>query len=65
MKCIVCGNRIEEGEDMMLLGMDGDFMHKRCQLMWEKFKNRINNMSDAEFCKYVLGEPWISEDNRE
>lgn len=57
MNCIVCGNRIEEGEDMILLGMDGDFMHKRCQPMWEKFKDKINNMSDDEFYKYLLGEP--------
>lgn len=61
MNCIVCGNRIEEGEDMMLLGMDGDFIHKRCQPMWEKFKGRINNMSDVEFRKYILCEPQESE----
>ena len=55
MECIVCGNRIGEGEDMMLLGADGDFMHKKCQPMWERFKDRINNMSDAEFNEYLLG----------
>ena len=57
MNCIVCGNRIEDGEDVMLLGMDGDFMHKKCQPMREEFKNRIDNMSDIEFHKYLLGEP--------
>ena len=62
MECIVCGSRIEEGENIILLGMDGDFMHKRCQPMWEKFKDRINNMSDNEFHKYLLGEPWESEE---
>lgn len=54
MNCSVCGNKIEEGEDMLLLGMDGDFMHKRCQPMWEKIKDRINNMSDVEFYNYLL-----------
>ena len=62
MECIVCGNRIEEGEDMMLLGVDGDFMHKKCKPMWEKFKNRINNLSDVEFREYLLGEPQKSEE---
>ena len=56
MKCIICGNEIEDGEDRMLFGVDGDFMHKRCQSKWEKFMDRINNMSDAEFDNYLLGE---------
>lgn len=51
MNCSVCGNRIEEDEDMILLGIDRDFIHKRCQPMWEKFKEKINNMSNAEFYK--------------
>lgn len=53
MNCAVCGNKIEEGEDAVLLGVDGDFMHKRCQSMWEEYKDRINNMSDAEFYNYL------------
>ena len=65
MKCIVCGNRIEDGEDRMLVGMDGDFMHKRCQAKWERFKDRINNMSDAEFHDYLLGEPTVAEGSEE
>ena len=55
MKCIVCGNRIEEGEDAILFGVDGDFMHKKCQPMWERYIDKIDNMSDAEFRKYLLG----------
>lgn len=56
MKCIVCGNIIDECEDKILVDIDGDFMHNRCQPMWENFKDRINNMSDAEFNKYLLGD---------
>ena len=62
MKCIVCGERIEEGEDLLIVDTDGDFMHKRCKPMWKRFKDRINKMTDAEFRRYFLGESSIESE---
>ena len=46
MNCIVCGNKIKEGEDIMLLMMCGGFMHKRCQPMWEKLLGEPQERSE-------------------
>lgn len=44
------------GEEFIWHGLDGDKIHKRCEKDLQKAYDRINNMSDEEFSRYLLGE---------
>ena len=54
--CFVCGRQVTEDDDYEWFGCDGDRIHKKCKPNLEKAYDRINNMSDSEFRKYLLGE---------
>lgn len=55
-KCFVCDRLIMMGEEFIWHGCDGDKIHKRCEKDLQKFYDRINNMTDEEFSRYLLGE---------
>ena len=56
MKCIQCGEEINEIKDKYkLLTIDGDFIHIACEKDWNKDIDRINNMTDKEFESYMTG----------
>lgn len=54
--CFVCGKVVTEDDDYEWFGMDGDKIHKKCKPNLNKAMDTVNNMSDAEFAKYLLGE---------
>lgn len=54
--CFVCGELIMEDDDYVWFGCDGDKIHKRCKKNIQKACNWINNITDEEFRKYLLGE---------
>lgn len=54
--CFVCDKPVLEGEEFIWHGCDGDKIHKRCEENLQKAYDRINNMSDEEFSRYLLGE---------
>lgn len=56
MICFVCGKPITEDEESVFFGCDGDKIHKKCERNVEKAQDFINNMTDEEFHKYLLGE---------
>lgn len=53
--CFVCGNTVAEDDEFEWYGLDGDKIHKKCKSNLQKAKDWINNMSDEEFKKYILG----------
>lgn len=54
--CFVCGELVTEDDEYIWFGCDGDKIHKRCEKNIQKACDWINNMSDEEFEKYLLGE---------
>ncbi|MCF0108213.1 MAG: hypothetical protein HUJ59_04375 [Bacilli bacterium] len=57
MKCIYCGKKINEcEEEYEIHSCDGDFIHTKCKDGWNKHCERINNMTDEEFIRYMKGE---------
>ena len=55
MICFVCGKEVKEEDEYIWFGCNGDKIHKSCEKNIEKAKEAINNMTDEEFCKYLLG----------
>ena len=55
--CIECGCEIDSFDEAEIIGMDGDFIHKKCRSRWNEFVDRINTMSDDEFYSYMRGGP--------
>lgn len=55
-KCFVCDKPIKENDEFIWHGCDGDKIHKRCEMNLQKVYDRINNMTDEEFSRYLLGE---------
>jgi len=53
--CFVCDKVITEDEPHEPFGLDGDFIHVNCKPHLDDAYDRINNMSDDEFIKYILG----------
>lgn len=56
MTCFVCGKTITDDDERELFGMDGDFIHKKCAPNVNKAMEVINNMTDEEFERWLLGE---------
>lgn len=54
--CFVCGKQVTEDDEFEWFGLDGDKIHKRCKPNVDKACDFINNMTDEEFKKYLLGE---------
>ena len=54
--CFVCGKPVAEDEEFIWHGLDGDKIHKSCEKNLQNAYDKINNMSDEEFSKYLLGE---------
>lgn len=55
MICFVCKNVIFDDEPKELFSCDGDFIHKKCAKDKDEAINFINNMTDEQFEKYLLG----------
>ena len=53
--CFVCGEVVTKDDEYVWFGYDGDKIHKKCEKNIEKACDRINNMTDEEFEKYLLG----------
>lgn len=56
MNCFVCKNVIRNDESRVLFGYDGDFIHTSCEKEKDKAMEKIDNMTDEEFRKYLLRE---------
>lgn len=56
MICFVCGKEVTEDDEFVWFGLDGDKIHKKCEKDKQKACDFINNMTDEEFHKYLLGE---------
>lgn len=54
--CLICGKPVTENDEFEWHGYDGDKVHKKCEQNYDKHCTYINNMSDGEFEKYLLGE---------
>lgn len=54
--CFVCGKPVTEDDEFIWHGLDGDKIHKRCEKNHQKACDYINNMTDEEFSRYLLGE---------
>ena len=54
--CFVCDKPVKEDDEFIWHGLDGDKIHKRCKKDLQKAYDRINNMSDEEFGRYLRGE---------
>jgi hypothetical protein len=54
--CFVCGKTVTEDDEFIWHGLDGDKIHKRCEKNLQNAYDCINNMTDEEFNKYLLGE---------
>lgn len=55
-KCFVCGKQVSENDKFIWFGLDGEKIHKNCEKNLQNAYDRINNMTDEEFSKYLLGE---------
>lgn len=54
MNCCHCNKEIKEhSEEYELFGCDGDFIHKKCRPEINKEMDRLGNMSDKEFYKWM------------
>ena len=53
--CFVCGKAVTEDDEFVWFGLDGDKIHKSCEKNLQIACDRINNMTDEEFKKYLLG----------
>ena len=54
MKCCICNKEIYPYlEEYQPLGYDGDMIHKECMPKWEKFIQKIDNMTDQEFSVWL------------
>ena len=54
--CFVCGELVTEDDEYVWFGCDGDKVHKKCEKYIDQACERINNMTNEEFTKYLLGE---------
>lgn len=54
--CFVCGKIVTEDDEFIWHGLDGDKIHQRCKKNLQKACDWINNMTDEDFKKYILGE---------
>ena len=52
-KCILCGKEITSTDKYVLFGIEGDFAHVQCNNNKEKYYDKIDNMTDKEFVKYM------------
>lgn len=55
LKCMICGNSIEDTEPKLLFGMDGDFIHTKCSKNKEKFFNVLDRISEITITQYLNG----------
>lgn len=55
-RCFVCGKEVTEDDEYIWHGLDGDKIHKKCEPDLQKACDFINDLSDEEFTKYLLGE---------
>lgn len=53
--CFVCNEKVNDIDDFIWVGYDGDRIHKKCEPHLQKTYDKINNMSDEEFKDYLLG----------
>ena len=53
--CFVCGKPVTEDDEFEWFGLDGDKIHKKCKPNVDEAWDFINNMTDEEFEKYLLG----------
>ena len=53
--CFVCGKPVTEDDEFEWFGLDGDKIHKKCKPNVDEACDFINNMTDEEFEKYLLG----------
>ena len=53
--CFVCGKPVTEDDEFEWFGLDGDKIHKKCKPNLDDACEFINNMTDKEFEKYLLG----------
>lgn len=54
-KCLVCGNEVKDNEEFEWHGLDGDKVHKKCKSKLEDHYNKIDNMPDEEFGRWIMG----------
>jgi hypothetical protein len=54
--CFVCGKLVTKDDEFIWHGLDGDKIHKSCEKSLQKTYDHINNMTNEEFGKYLLGE---------
>ena len=59
--CFVCGKPINDNEETIWFGLDGDKIHKRCESNLDAAYSKIDNMSDSEFSDYLLGKTNLME----
>lgn len=52
--CFVCGKIVEESDDFIWHGLDGDKIHKKCEKRLQRAYDYIDNMTGEEFRKYLL-----------
>lgn len=53
--CCICGKEVKDTDEFVWFGVDGDKIHKKCEVNKDKFYDKINNMTDKEFKDYLLG----------
>ena len=53
--CCICGKEVKDTDEFVWFGLDGDKIHKKCEVNKDKFYDKINNMTDEEFKDYLLG----------
>ena len=56
--CFVCGKLVTDTDEFIWHGLDGDKIHKKCDANRQKAYDKINNMSNDEFKRYLLGK-WV------
>ena len=54
-KCFVCNEEVEKNDEYEWFGHDGDKIHKKCKPNLDKAYDFINNMSNKQFKKFLLG----------
>ena len=59
--CFICGKPVEDKDEFIWHGLDGDKIHANCCENKQRAYDKINNMSDNEFKRYLLGKRHISD----
>lgn len=53
--CFVCDKEINELDDKIPFGLDGDCIHAKCKHGVDAKCSKIDNMSNSEFTRWLLG----------